>query len=159
MVHPNIFSEAYFYETTYERKKKFDQSLITGQYFPHAVINILPLIDNNGKEIKMWHCDENKCHISDISMEKFVEFLEQFEGDTLKKIISAKFMALLRNCSISLASIRLGHPSKYYANPNLCKSYITTISTLSPHFLFVRNIRKNIYKLAIMKSFISCFQL
>jgi len=75
VVHPNIlpFSEAYFYETANEQRKKFEQSLITGQYCLHTVINFLPLMDNNGKKIKMWHCNENKCH-SDISMEKFVEF-------------------------------------------------------------------------------------
>jgi len=66
-------------------------------------------MDNNGKKIKMWHCEENKCHIIDwmISIEKLVEFLEQFEGGTLK---NAKFMARLRNCFVSYASIRLGHP-------------------------------------------------
>jgi len=110
------------------------------------VINVLPLMDNNGKKIKMWHRDKNKCHINDIFMEKFIEFLEQFEEGILKKIMNVKFMAL-RNCSVSHASTRLGHPPECYANPNLWKSYIATISTLSPHFPFMRNIRRNVYKL------------
>jgi len=46
------FSEAYFYET-YKQRKKFEQPLIAGQYSPQAMINILPLMDNNGKKIKM----------------------------------------------------------------------------------------------------------
>lgn len=140
-------SEAYFYETVYEQGKKFEQPLVTGQLSSHAVINILPLMDNNDKKSKIWHCDEKICRLSDISVEKYVKFLEQFEGATLKKIMNAKFMARLKNCSVSHTSSRLGHPPQCYANTNLCESYIATISTLSPHFPLVRNIRRNVYKL------------
>lgn len=107
------------------------------------VVNVLSLIPGRAK--KSWLCDKF-CKIYDPCLiKRYQTFLEVVNICILKKV--PKWVERLKECTLNISDIKLGHTHSCYINPTLCNGMLFPIQILSPHFPKVRNIKRLIYKL------------
>ena len=140
----NSSTEAFFAETAYKHGEQLaDEKLIIDRN--GCITNILQVIEVT-KKGKSWVCDELRCHIDTVVIEKYQDFLNSLSEWTMGNVHIRVEEA--HKCGVQHSDIsKLGHPRSCYVDCTSCKSTFLPTLILSPHFPKVRKIRRIVYRI------------